>query len=703
MCEKFHQSSCTLEEYENIRREAINHLRTETTSAERKSWSMLLKEKNSKALWEKVNWNGSVSSHNENEVPDLEDLKDQFQKKSETTDTSTLFSEVKKDQHVPVLDDEITVEEIQIAHKTLKEDKSSADGWVKGMLTNIPVTLLYVFQIIYNSILRFHIYPSKWRTTIVNAIFKNKGTRKLAQYFRGISIVYLMAKVFDIVILNRFKRWFQPHDQQTAYQEKKGCPDHVFLLRCLIAHAKKLKEKLFIISIDFDGAFDRISRRILLQKLSRFGAGTLFMLCIASMYLKTDNIIFQGDEYICYALYAGIKQGLPLSPLLFLFYVNDIFQFFQNSYHNTTNNIYEIIHVLMHADDFTLTASTRPLVLKKLQSLLEFCNLNAIIPQYTKCEFTVINGDENDTEALTFGERLLKHVPHITLLGSHITALGTLKEDLKLHTLARYKSCIKYFNFLKANQLAPLSVKIKVLKGCVVNSVLYNCEIFGNDIPPDIEKQYIKLLKSTFSVRTNTPTLLLYVETGFLPLKAIILARQLKFFKRYKEGLVTNTPRAKLFNRIIAEGNNFVQHYIDLAQKYACKADIYREYSITICNQIRTLAHQDHYKYKIYLQMNPNLEMSPFINNFHPICKQIIRFRLGSHHLPVETGRWSRTARANRLCVDCRVLGDELHALYHCSAVDRSDIVLPGDPGNIWESAGVFKLFQRMKELKLVE
>ena len=128
------------------------------------------------------------------------------------------------------------------------------------------------------------------------------------------------------------------------------------------------------------------------------------MLCIASMYLKTENVIylktenviFQGDEQIYYSLYAGIKQGLPLSPLLFLFYVNDIFPYFQNLFHNTTNNIYEIIHVLMHADDFTLTASTRSLAMKKLQNLLEFCNLNAIIPQYTKCEFTVIIGASHD-------------------------------------------------------------------------------------------------------------------------------------------------------------------------------------------------------------------------------------------------------------------------------------------------------------------
>ena len=339
----------------------------------------------------------------------------------------------------------------------------------------------------------------------------------------------------------------------------------------------------------------------------------------------------------------------------------------------------------------------------KLKSLLEFCNLNAIIPQYSKCEFTVINGDETDTEPLTFGNRLLKHVRYITLLGSHITGLGTLKEDLKLHIQVRYKSCIKYFNFLRANQLAPLAVKIKVLKGCVVNSLLYNCETFGNDVPPDVEKQYIKLLKSTFGVRTNTPTLTLYVETGFLPIKAVILARQWKFFQRYKEGLITGTPRAKLFDRILAEGNEYVQHYINLSQKYSCTDDIYREYSVMVKHKIRTLACQDHYKIKIYLEMNPNLEISPFINNLHPLCRQIIRFRLGSHCLPIETGRWSRTARADRLCVDCGVLGDEHHALFHCTKIDRTGITLPEDPSEIWKTVDLFSLFQRLKTEKLVD
>ena len=124
--------------------------------------------------------------------------------------------------------------------------------------------------------MKAHIYPSKWRTTLVSAIFKNKGLHKLAENYRGVSIVYLMTKIFDVILLSRFKKWFIPSDLQTAYQKGKGCADNVFLLRSLIAFARKTKTNFFIIGIDFDGAFDRVSRSVLIRKLSHFGAGTIF-------------------------------------------------------------------------------------------------------------------------------------------------------------------------------------------------------------------------------------------------------------------------------------------------------------------------------------------------------------------------------------------------------------------------------------------
>ena len=167
------------------------------------------------------------------------------------------------------------------------------------------------------------------------------------------------------------------------------------------------------------------------------------------------------------------------------------------------------VSVLIHANDATLIADSKELATSKLRSLLYYCNLDKIIPQYTKCNFIVI----------------------ILFLGSHLTQTGNIKDDMKLHIKKRYSSCIKFYNFLRSNKLAPLHVKLKVLKACFINSLLYNCETFGNWCPKDLENIYYNLIKATLQVRSSTPNAFVLIETGFLPLNAIIYGRQLNFFK----------------------------------------------------------------------------------------------------------------------------------------------------------------------------
>ena len=240
--------------------------------------------------------------------------------------------------------------------------------------------------IIYNTIHSAHTYPTRWRTSVVNEIFKNKGDCEKAKNYRGISLVYHLPKVYDLILGNRFMKWFKKlcNDAQTAYQDGKSSADHVFFLRCLVQQAMTSGKKLFIIAADFDGAFDRISRSVLIRKLIRYGAGTIFVACIASMYMYTDNIIFRDQEFVTYKLLSGIKQCLPLSPLLFIFYINDIFDTYRRIHGRCVNNIYKLIHLLVHADDVTLLATLRDSAKKKLQTLLDYCSENFIVPQFTK-------------------------------------------------------------------------------------------------------------------------------------------------------------------------------------------------------------------------------------------------------------------------------------------------------------------------------
>ena len=212
---------------------------------------------------------------------------------------------------------------------------------------------------------------------------------------------------------------------------------------------------------------------------------------------------------------------------------------------------------------------------------------------------------------------------------------------MKLHIKKRYSSCIKFYNFLRSNKLAPLHVKLKVLKACVINSLLYNCETSGDWCPKDLDNIYYNLIKATLQVRSSTPNAFVLIETGFLPLKAIIYGRQLNLFKRFNDALNKQGIRERT---------------------------------------------------------NPNLFPSPFLNSHNTLVPIIIKFRLGTHYVPIETGRWTRTPREGRLCQLCKVVVDERHLIYDCCLITRNEMNIPNILSDIWEHEDIYKLFFKFKE-----
>ena len=478
----------------------------------------------------------------------------------------------------------------------------------------------------------------------------------------------------------------------------KSSADHVFLLRCVVQQAMRSGKKLFMIAVDFDGAFDRVSRSLLIRKLIRFGAGTVFVACIASMYMCTDNVIFRDKEHVTYKLYSGIKQGLPLSPMLFIFYINDIFDTFKRIHGHCVENIYKLIHILVHADDVTLLAVDRKSAIDKLCTLAEYCKLNHILPQFTKCMFITINGSPEDNAPLPFGQSLLNSAEYLEILGSHLCPSGLLVDELELHKKKRFASCIKFFNFCRENPLAPISVRLNALKACVMGSILHNAETFGDKIPKSPKTTYNKMVWTALRVRTNTPTLLMYIESGLLPIKALIESRQFKFFQRFQKSLEPGAKRNIVFDELMRNPSNYLKHYQSLATKYNNHHSIYRAHVDSVKTKIRSLATQGGTKYQIqmYLTINPNLDPSPVINSMHPLAGDLVRFRLGSHNLPIEKGRWSRQPREERLCTTCNVVGDEIHILFNCSLNFRGDLNLSDDVNCIWTEEDVFKLFRRI-------
>ena len=85
----------------------------------------------------------------------------------------------------------------------------------------------------------------------------------------------------------------------------------------------------------------------------------------------------------------------------------------------------------------------------------------------------MINGDGNDREPFIIGADQIDNVPYLTLLGSHISQSGKLTDDLELHMSKRFIAVHKFYNFVRANKLAPVAVKLQVLLACVTSSLLF--------------------------------------------------------------------------------------------------------------------------------------------------------------------------------------------------------------------------------------
>ena len=132
-------------------------MKNAATESERDSWTTVLSSNDSKQIWNKINWKGSLTSTSNTEKPEIADLCSHFKSKNQSDDNSTLLCKVTGNSYVDELDHDVTVDEIKNAQKRLIVNKASSDGWTKRMLVNAPLVIMYAIQIIFNSMLNHHV------------------------------------------------------------------------------------------------------------------------------------------------------------------------------------------------------------------------------------------------------------------------------------------------------------------------------------------------------------------------------------------------------------------------------------------------------------------------------------------------------------------------------------------------------------------
>ena len=206
-----------------------------------------------------------------------------------------------------------------------------------------------------------------------------------------------------------------------------------------------------------------------------------------------------------------------------------------------------------------------------------------------------------------------------------------------------------------------------MLYGCLFASMLFSSEAWGNlsKVDDSLLKNEAKALKSCLGIKSGTSTELVYQEINKPDIIAIIKDRQFKFAEKIKKLGKDEALVKEIWDICIVDGQptSLRQYYEQIGSNNAETNINERRSKIETSEQSMCIR----YKTIIGLEYCPTLYQSCLDDTKR---KMITRWRMSSHKLRIETGRFSRPfiERKDRLCQVCSVIEDEEHALYDCSA-----------------------------------
>lgn len=254
----------------------------------------------------------------------------------------------------------VTFSELSSAVQGLNSGKSSGvDGlsaeFFKSFWNVIGYDLYDVFLESFNQ----GVLPLSCRRAVLTLIPK-KGDLGLLKNWRPVSLLCTDFKILSKAITNRLKKCMGTiiHEDQSYCIPKRTIFDNLFLLRDIIAVAKNHQIDIGLLSLDQEKAFDRVDHFYLLKTLKAFGFGPQFVSCIKLLYSETFSMLkINGCLTRPFAVTRGIRQGCPLSGLLYSIAIEPLLSYLRKRLHGfCIPGFPEIppVKLTAYADDITV-------------------------------------------------------------------------------------------------------------------------------------------------------------------------------------------------------------------------------------------------------------------------------------------------------------------------------------------------------------
>lgn len=264
----------------------------------------------------------------------------------------------------------------------LDNNKSSGpDGISPFLLKKCASSISCPLSLLFNLSLSTETLPECWKESYIIPLHKNKSRNKV-EHYRGIAKLSAIPKVMEKMICDCVSYHWSSIicDSQHGFMKKRSTASNLLNFTTSTIRNFTYGYQTDCIYTDFSKAFDKVDHDLLVVKLLKIGFSPWFINWIKSYVSnRIQYVLLNETKSSPINVTSGVPQGSHLGPLLFLVFIDDIYDVIKNS------------KILLYADDCKIYKTIQNAKdCEKLQydidNIAKWCQLNNMFLNLDKCQ-----------------------------------------------------------------------------------------------------------------------------------------------------------------------------------------------------------------------------------------------------------------------------------------------------------------------------